>query len=92
MGDYGGKFSKGKFRKKISEASKNDLIRMYNELKTEYAKVAGQPVRFKGGLGKEAGKMKIVRRQIAQLLTIARERGISIQDREKDIARLRLRI
>jgi ribosomal protein L29 len=86
------KHTRNDFKKRCRKADKEELLRIYNELKFEYGKIKGQPIRKKGGLGKEAGKMRVLRRQTAQLLTIARERGIFVRDSDKDIARLRLRI
>lgn len=89
------KHTKSNFKKNLRNMSPDEMKKTYNDLKIEYAKVYGNPVRGQGGLGKDAMKPRNIRKQIAQLLTIARERGVevgSVWNMKKDKANLKLRI
>ena len=87
------KHTKSNFKKKMRKAEPKDLMRTYNELKSEYAYLKAKTA---GGhpLEKESGLPRIIRKQIAILLTIARERGIHLDKHAvaKDKARFKWRI
>ena len=85
-----GKYTDAKFKKALKKAKPEQFYNMYSELYLELMKLRAKPERFRGGLLEQTCMIKKLRRQIAQLLTVARQRGIYIK--KDDIARLKARI
>jgi large subunit ribosomal protein L29 len=61
--------------KTLQEMNRTDLTEKLSELKAELMKLKSE--RAKGTLKKETGSIRWMRRDIARILTIINERGIS---------------
>jgi large subunit ribosomal protein L29 len=61
--------------KALQEMNQTDLTEKLSELKAELMKLKSE--RAKGTLKKETGSIRWMRRDIARILTIINERGIS---------------
>lgn len=62
--------------KDIREMNGNDLVDKLSELKADLKKLKVEAA--KGTLRKEAGKVRVRRRDIARVMTVLRERGEKI--------------
>lgn len=65
-----------KFKKRLRNASKEEMLGIFEELKMRNSRAMADPNRPRGGLEEMTMVHRNATKQIAQLLTIAKERGI----------------
>ena len=62
--------------KELRKKDTKELIEQLIELRRELLRLSTLSAR--GIIGKESGKVKVVRRNIARILTVLRERGVKL--------------
>lgn len=67
--------------KQLRQLSREELEEKLRELRVELARLMGK--RARGTLGKESGKVRMVRRDIARVLTVLREKGGSAVEEDR---------
>lgn len=60
----------------LRKKSTEELMKQLAELRRELFRL--NTLSAKGIIGKESGKVKVVRRNIARILTVLRERGVKL--------------